>query len=244
MRGRLLLFIAYMVTAATSGASEHPRWSLHVISGRGESYIEEPSCHTREYYLSDPLHLDYGSDLYGKTPDEIKDQIKTQRIGVAEGYVVDQVSHDINDGELIMKMILVQRKRGELCEIYHQQSPRELVEAGLAFWAKTGRETILATTDLVSGNGNWRAEAYWAFDKDGPIELDVTGRVQEIQKKLLPEGSAVMNGSGFNIQTLRYATPVWKQGDAHCCPSGGKIEIKFDLRDHHLIVVTQRFEPN
>ena len=102
----------------------------------------------------------------------------------------------------------------------------------------------MATHDSVSGNGNWYDEHYWAFDKDGPVELFVTERINKIQESLLPKDFGVMNGGGFSLENLTYATPVWGSDDGHCCPSGGSIQIKFALKDHQLFVVSQSYNRN
>jgi len=244
MRNLSLLALLFMLAPTAAAQSGHPRWSVLVSSGKGKSYIDEASCHPLEYFLGNPLTFDYGSDLFGKKPDEIKDKVHSVLIGEIAGYAVLQVTHDVNDGELLMKMILIERKANQLCEIYQQQHEAAMVAVEPAYLVRVGGETLLATTDPVSGNGAWREEQYWAFDKDGPINLNVRDRITELQKKLLPKGATVMNGGGFEVQTLEYSMPVWKEGDAHCCPTGGTIKIRFALKDHRLTVASQSFAAN
>jgi hypothetical protein len=65
------------------------------------------------------------------------------------------------------------------------------------------RSTIVAISSVrssVSGNSVWREEAYWNFDKDGPIGLDANDK---IQKELLPKGFAVVRPAGTCISSLR-----------------------------------------
>lgn len=222
--------------------SSHPRWAVHVASGKGSSYIDERICGALDYFSGDALRFDYDHDLSGKRPTEIEDKVDSQPIGEVAGNVVQQVTHTVNDGELIMKMILVRRNEGMFCEIYHQQMAAAIVTVAPAYFVHVGLEVILATSDPVSGNGGWREEGYWTFDRDGPIELDVNDRIDEIQKKLLPKGLVTMNGGGFDLGKLTYSMAVWKEGDPHCCPTGGNIEIRFALKDHRLVVVSQSYK--
>ncbi len=244
MRNLPLFALVCTLAAGTPPGSDHPRWSVHVSSGKGESYVDEPSCHKVKYFLMDPQDFDYGSDLFGKKPEEIKDKAESRKIGAVAGYNIYQVIHNINDGELVMKMILVERRSGEFCEIYHQQHDAAMVTVEPAYLVQVGGETILATTDPVSGTGAGQEEHYWAFDKDGPVDLDVWDKIFGILKTVLPKGLGVMKGSGFDLRTLTYSMPVWKETDANCCPSGGTIEIRFAVKDHHLIVVSQNFDPS
>lgn len=196
------------------------------------------------YFSSDPKRFDYGDDLLVKQPADLKDKVESQRIGRIAGYTVYEVVHNINDGDLVMKMILVERKASEFCEIFQQQYDSVSVIVEPAYFVNGKPETILATSDRVTGTGAFLIEEYWTFDENGPIPLDASAKISEITQKLLPPGRTIMNGSAFNIETLSYSTPVWKPGDAHCCPSGGSVHIQFALKNHRLTVVSQGFDPN
>jgi hypothetical protein len=222
----------------------HPRWAVHSVSIDSDFYINHPNCGSLEYFSRDPQRFDYGGDLLGKNPGKLKEVVDSWDIGEAAGFTVHQLTHTIDNGALVMKMILVERGPGEFCEIYHQQYGDSEVVAGPAYLVTVNSETILATTDMDRGNGAWREEEYWAFDKEGPIPLDATPKIDAITRKLLPRGRTIMNGSGFDIRTLSYDMPVWRDGDSHCCPTGGKIHIKFALTDHNLIAVNESFDPH
>jgi hypothetical protein len=224
--------------------SDHPRWAVIVASDNRSWYIDEPICHPQEYFLFSgaPQRFDYDHELSGENPAEIKDKVDSQLVGAAAEFAVRQVNHVINDNELAIKMILVERKAGEFCEIYHQQMMPDIVSVEPAYLVEVGPETILASTDLISGNGGRREELYWSFDKDGPIPLVVNDKLDEILKKLLPKRLIIMNGGGFDVRKLMYSMAVWREGDPHCCPTGGSIEIKFVLKDHQLVVVSQSYK--
>jgi hypothetical protein len=224
---------------------DHPRWVVRVSSDGFAYFIDQPNCHPLAYFLNDTSRLNYHHILVRIQPGKTKVEAKSQRIGEVAGHTIDQVTHNINNGELFVKMIVAERRADEFSEIYHQEWMGGPYQDMLpAYLLKAGSETILATRDPLGGNGNWYDEHYWTFDKDGPIDLYVSEKIRKIQKNLLPKGSGVMNGGGFDVHNLTYVTPVWGPSDAHCCPSGGSIQIKFALKDHQLVVVSQSFEPN
>jgi len=42
---------------------------------------------------------------------------------------------------------------------------------------------------------------------------------------------------------LGYHTPVWKESDANCCPSGGTVDVKFRLDGSRILITSKRFDP-
>jgi hypothetical protein len=238
MRQLPVLILAFALPALAQGPSHHPRWAVHVNNGL-DFYIDQPSCHPLEYFLHDPQRFDYGSDLAGITVQPIEDAVQSKAIGDVAGYTIRQIIHDINHGEIVMKMILVESKGGEVCEIFHEQYPADAAAVKPAYLVTSGSERILATTDPLRGNDGEAVEDYWTFDEEGPIELDVIDQIMEIEHKLLPSDLRIRKGGGFDVRTLTYSMVAWKGEDANCCPTGGRIEINFALRDHRLVAVSQ-----
>ncbi|HEY4838081.1 MAG TPA: hypothetical protein VIH72_05715 [Candidatus Acidoferrales bacterium] len=194
--------------------------------------------------------FDYGG-LLADPPAENPDKVQSERVGEIEGFVVYDVIHTIGCHEncgpeeqffRLLKMILVERKPGEFCEIYHEQGESEMLTIEAAYIGRADTEQILVTNDRISGTGNDYNEAYWTFDKEGPILLDMN-LVDETVGSLLPDGMDVQKGGAFEIGTLTYDSAVWKEGDGGCCPSGGEVHIKFALENHKLVVVEKKFEP-
>jgi hypothetical protein len=196
--------------------------------------------------MSDTPRLNVHHSLVRIQPGMTKDEVKAQRIGEVGGHTIEQVTHNFNEGQLFLKIIVVGRGADEYCEIYHQ----EWMDGGFyqdvqpAYLLQVSSEPVLATHDPLGGNGNEYDEHYWTFDKDGPIDLCVTEEIRESLEKLLPHGSHIMNGGGFDVRNLAYVTPVWGPHDAHCCPTGGTIRIKFVLQEHRLSVLNQSFQPS
>jgi len=105
--------------------------------------------------------------------------------------------------------------------------------------------TVLVNRDRVSGTGGFYLEDYFLFD-DGsevPVNLRFTEVISAELKKILPPGRAVWKGGGFDIESLHYTQGVWKEGDPNCCPSAGKVDIQFAIKDNEAVVVNRTYDP-
>lgn len=246
LRTTLVIGLSSAPALSAPKPPDHPRWAVYVASFIESKYIDEPICNSLEYFSFSgaPQRFDYVHELSRKNPSEIKDKVNTHPLGAAPGYPVQEVDHIINGNELTVKMLLVQRKPGEFCEIYHQQMSPVTISVEPAYLVHVGDETILAPTDPWVGNSGQRTDVYWTFDKDGPLLLDIDGKVEEALKEFRPKEFIIMGGGGFDIRTLTYGMPLWKPRDPHCCPTGGSLEIKFALKDHQLVVVSHSYKKN
>jgi len=221
----------------------HPVWALHWSSGKGNFWTDQPDCHPLQYFSTNPKRFDYGQDLFGRSPTDIKDKVEEKRIGEVQGFSIHQILHTIpiEGWNLFIKMILVERRPGEFCEIYNAEYDAVMGSIDPAYIVEINSEKVLVTHDLVSGTGNFYVEEYWTFDNQGPIPLD-QGIIDETLKKLLPKEKSVWKGGGFDIGKMCYAQSVWQDGDGNCCPSAGKVQIKFALENHQLVVVQQKYD--
>lgn len=245
--------VACMLVTPMSTAASHPRWAVRVSSDGHNYFIDQPNCHPLAYFLNDTAQLNYHHVPIQIQPGKTKDESADQTIGEVTGWKIVEVTHKIDDGALNLRLLLVERHAGEFCEIYHQEYLGHFGagdEYGVyqdvlpAYFVNNGPETILATHDPVSGNGNWSDENYWTFDKDGPIDLCISETIREIEKQLLPKDLGVMKGGGFDIESLAFTSPVWGPKDGGCCPASGTVRIQFALKDHRLVVASQTFDPN
>jgi len=255
-RGRLglltiLLLPRFAAAQAPSSTDshDHPTWAIRVNSEMHRYFIDEPNCHSLVYFRTEIAHLNYQHRMFHIEAGKNTDEVKPLRIGEVAGRTIQQITHDIrgeDDSHLLLRLLVVERGPGEFCEIYHQEWMdggfyQEVLPASLA---EVESEAVLMTHDPLAGNGNWFDEYYWSFGKDGPIDLRVTERIRAIQKNILPKEFGVMNGGGFDVEKLTYGSPVWGPKDGHCCPSGGSVQIKFALKEHELVVVSQSYREN
>jgi hypothetical protein len=214
------------------------------MSNINSRYTDQPICNSLESFssTSDPQRFDYDHELALRKIAIVKDKVDSLALGTAAGFGVRQVVHTINDNVLAIKMILLERKPGEFCEIYHQQFSPDFISPEPAFIVHHGPETILASTDLWNGNTGTRQEVYWTFDNDGPLNLDLYSQLQEALKQFRPKEFIIRGEGGFDIRTLTYGAALWRSKDPQCCPSGGSMEIKFALKDRQLVVISHSYK--
>lgn len=234
------------------------RWTV-TVAGKDRRANKGPDCHPLQYFLdsNNLKEFDYSHGLLGPYPADIKDDVHSERRGEIDGFAIYDVIHEIDNGRRIvpgesfsfpatvLKMVLAERQPGELCEIYHEQDLQDDLVVTPSYFVDVDSERVLVTHDRITGIGNDYDEAYWTFDKDGPILLDfqspfAKSKAFTIAEKLLPAGMHVRRGGGFDIQTLSYDMPVWQDGAGNF-PTGGHVHVEFAIKDHELVVVSQEY---
>lgn len=245
LRSFLLLLSGSL--AAQGNVAANDRWSV-VTTYRG-NYT--PICGTLQYFSGDAKPFEYIGDLMvpRSKATAIHDTVMTDRVGEINGFLIYDVIHHLTytgfmeDNPTYLKLILVERKPGEFCAVFNDQDMRGIMDTvEPATIVNLDSTQVLATHDLLGGNGNYFKEAYWTFDHDGPIVLNQEVISQTLQK-LLPANGEVKNGGAFHIDSLSYASKVWRLDDGHCCPSAGSVSMQFGLKDHQLVVVSQKYTP-
>ncbi|HEY4089277.1 MAG TPA: hypothetical protein VGM43_25280, partial [Bryobacteraceae bacterium] len=110
---------------------------------------------------------------------------------------------------------------------------------------KLPNATVLVNRDRVDGTGNWFYEDYFVFDRASglPVSLEFDTVIDSELKRILPPGTAVRMGGGFNIQSLQYKQGVWKHGDPNCCPTAGTVSIQLAIRDNAAAVGHADYRP-
>jgi hypothetical protein len=249
----VIFFLANPTSTSQKLSAADSRWTVYVAENGPHPTNKWLNCHPLKYFL-DTKNLkifDYGGDVLADSPEDNSDKVASTRVGEISGFAIYDVLHRVgkekssvaeSESLRLMKMILVERKPEEFCEVYHEQGPIEMLELDASDIVDLGSEKVLATHDRLSGTGNFYNEAYWVFDKDGPILLDMN-LVDETAGNLTPSGMEIRKGGGFAIKSLTYESPAYKENDPNCCPSGGTVHITFALKNHKLVVVSKRLEP-
>lgn len=254
----LLSVLVTFLLACPAARSQKPaapnsKWTVIVADDGPHPTNKRINCHALPYFqdAKNLKEFDYGGDLLADSPEDNFDKVDLHRRGEISGFAIYDVIHRIGrekpsvadeQSSRALKMVLVERKAGEFCEIYHEQGDAVTLTVDSSDIVDVGSEKLLATHDRLSGTGNFYNEAYWAFDKDGPIALDLSV-IDETVGNLTPSGMDVRKGGGFEIRSLTYKASVYKEKDPNCCPSGGTIYITFALKNQKLVVVEKRFEP-
>lgn len=82
-------------------------------------------------------------------------------------------------------------------------------------------------------SGNWRTIGMHAW----------LGTVGE----LLPDGLEIWKGVDYDLRRpwmgLFAHTPLWRAGDANCCPTGGEAVITLEIEDDRLVATGVRYLP-
>lgn len=227
-------------------------WRREVQCGINE-FSDVASPHPLQYFTDDPFLRDEENDFCLNCTPERKSQVHKQhrfktelsKIGEIQNFAVYNLFYYFDEGiesrTIDWKSILVRVPSGQFREIYHLQARG--IEIDPAYFMDAGSTEILATSDSMGGTGNFSYESYWWFDKDGPVRINTDDAVSAALD-ILPAGYEIRNGGGLNMETLTFLSSVWKPGDAHCCPTGGGVEIKFRLDKGFLTIIHKRFTPD
>jgi hypothetical protein len=237
-----------ILLAATLGGSfpmaaqslQPSRWNV-TLQGRTGPHTGSDICRTLEYFSGSPFLFDYDHDLVSTNPHKMQVKTEVTPLGDIKGRKIVQVVQNINDGELLMKRLLVQRDKGTYCAIFQLAFSVDEVALSPATITQVNAEKILATRDR-NGRHSWN-EAYWTFDTEGPILLDLKV-IDSALKNLLPSGYEVRWDYGLNMDALCYQSIVWKEGECNACASGGSVSLQLGFRDHRLIVVNKHYDPD
>ena len=245
---QMKLLILWLLFAASPHAAV---WQRHVRSGKGDS-LDTPDPHPLAYFVRDPFLRDDGYDFCtdctpaGKAAVHTRHKFRTEvrKVGELQGFAIFDVFYRFDDhidsGEIDWKSILVQVSPAQFREIYHLQPTAAKIEP--SFLMQAGSDEILATRDLIPGTGNNYYEDYFRFSPAGVVQIDIES-IPNVLRSILPSGSGVWKGGGLDMRSLSYHMPVWKEGDANCCPSGGTVDLKFRLDGARLIVISKHFDP-
>lgn len=237
--GTLILISGMMRAAGPETAPNLSSWNLLVEGGKGESR-RDPLCHKRQYFYGPPSQFDFDQDLSGKNPKDWQVKMLSRTVGTVAGRKVIQIEQDINDGETVMKRLVVQRHGSEFCAIYQQEYPASIVVVSLAKIIDVQGEPILMTRD--ENGARDLSQQYWTFDDQGPILLDLHV-IDRALATMLPKGDESRGDYGLDIRALCYQNPVWKRDECDSCASGGTVAIKLAIKQHQLAVVRQQYDP-
>jgi hypothetical protein len=107
-----------------------------------------------------------------------------------------------------------------------------------------GRQVVMNLT-RESGSGHYWIEDYFIFDEplQKVINLEVLERIDQELHRLLPPNQGVWKGGGFDVRTLTFQHSIWQNEDANCCPTGGRVTLKFRIAAGRLELESSSLEP-
>jgi len=246
--GAMSNFLTCFLLISLVGVPSGGKWQRQVYTAKG-SFVDLSVAKPLDYFTNDPFLRDDGNEYcISCTPAEkatihlkMKSKAEVRFVGKLKGYNIYDVFYYFGSETIHWKSILVESTSGQFREIYHLQAPQEMT-IGPSFIFDTGREILLGTRDAIPGTGAFFCEAYWWFDRDGPMLID-TGPIDEAVKSILPKNAYIAKGYGLDLRSLKYAMEVWKDGDPNCCPTGGNLSIDFKIVSGQVVITGKRYTP-
>ena len=118
-------------------------------------------------------------------------------------------------------------------------------EADAVFYDKpaiieTGGRVLLHLPGYESGTGDFNRERLYLWRDAAWQEVDTAAWLSELAKRL-PKGFAVWKGVFPDYRKMTAATPVWRESDGNCCPTGGRADIALGWQGDRIIVKSVRF---
>lgn len=114
-------------------------------------------------------------------------------------------------------------------------------DVGVAFYdapkvARSPDGELLILGGALSGTGGYNIEVVLQRTGRGRwVEIDSQGWVDKLPAQL-PRGMGVWKGVYPNYDTLTATTALWKDADANCCPTGGRVAVKLRLEGDSLVI--------
>jgi len=93
-----------------------------------------------------------------------------------------------------------------------------------------------------SGTGSLNDDRYLVWREAAWKRLDSTSWHRELTA-WLPDGHAVWKGVVLDLERMRAETPVWKEHDGNCCPTGGSIKVELALDEDTLVIERAEYTP-
>jgi hypothetical protein len=241
------LFSWSIILFASAGCNEEAeRWTVWVADGKNDlKQLELITAKSPLDNYKENMALIHPWD-FGRVYDSNDwTQIK---LGTPEitciGEWGEYIVYDLTDRENVCKQIMLKDKSGNYRIIYSQLPWCTAGVEDLPYIITIQEIPVLVYRTRVPGNGNQFLEYYFVYDnnKRKPFRID-TSEIQVSLSRILPEGCSVWwDGGGLNIEKMIYSTAVWKEGDGHSRPTGGRVDLKLRLENGKIVIVEEKYD--
>lgn len=106
-----------------------------------------------------------------------------------------------------------------------------------------GDEMIIHVPGFMQGTGSFNADVVFVrgYDEDSWQRFDIDSWFDAVSP-MLPDGLGIWKGVDFDFGDWYWTnylarTPLWKDDDANCCPTGGWAEIELEIEDGRLMPI-------
>jgi hypothetical protein len=229
-----------------SRPKEQGRWLCWMYSGKGARAIAASQAHPVDWFAHHIFEFDYELAVRLPVEPELRELgAEIRDAGTFAGREVREIEfRKPGSRDPMAKMIPL--GAGD------EFRPVVFIVADTAVTFSPPRVARVAGTEIlvsrhgIAGTGNFYYEDYFVWDEalQIAVNLAVDAAIIDETRRLLPSGREIRRGGGFDVDRLRYAAPVWQEGDPNCCPTAGRVEIQFELIGPALHVVTSRYDPD
>jgi hypothetical protein len=153
--------------------------------------------------------------------------------------------YDVIEKSLHLKQIVLESPPGMYRILYSLATGTRVVPGPSKIVTVQGKP-ILVTSSPPQDPERFYEEKLFLLDEQSglPTELNVEGVIGSALWEFFPDklwlGKAVCP---FDLQTLTYQAPVYKDGDPECCPTGGSVEIRLGFQGSLLVPIYKKYDP-
>jgi len=95
--------------------------------------------------------------------------------------------------------------------------------------------TLLILPIRLDGTGGGNESEYYLRQGDAWRRLDSQSWLEELSKRI-PEELGIWHGVWPDLRTMTATTGLYRANDASCCPTGGELQIRLEVRDDRLAI--------
>lgn len=231
--------------AAPSGETD-AKWNVYVEDG--ESGVQEvdllPATTPLEHYEENLARV--SPEFETRPGDTDKGAFDPANISVTEiGPWNEYVVYDLRNEAEGHRSIVIRDSEGNHRILYAQYGKAIVSDDNAPCLVTVQDHTILVYLARIQGAGSYLFEYYFLIDPTTrrPSRLTLEP-IESKLKEVLPEGRVIWRSGGFDIANLRYEQDVWKRGDANCCPTAGRVSMKFEIQNQKLVVTEAAYNPS
>jgi hypothetical protein len=94
---------------------------------------------------------------------------------------------------------------------------------------------LLTVPGRAGGSGSRNADLLYRLDRGAWREVELEGWKSELAARL-PRGLGVWQGVAYDFEGLTARTPLWRDDDANCCPTGGRARLALRIEGDRLVL--------